>query len=656
MRNFFRNIRTKLIIAFTIILIVPSITIGSLVYITAKDAVGHEVVEGIRDNINLLNHTIDNTVQPKIHDVEYLSKNLSLQLKKEENISDLRKSLNQYALMHPEVDGIFIGTKEGIFIREPQQKRVANYDPRERYWYKDAMNHEGEVVISNPEVAASTNNTVVTISQKTGDGQGVIAVNLKLDHLQNLTNQVKIGKKGYALILDAKKHFISHPTNEARSEAKEDFYNQMYNKETGQFNYELDGKKKVMSFVTNELTGWKIGGNLYQSEVDAIATPIFQKTLFIMIISLIAGGLANLFIIKSIIQPIRILKEKAITVSKGDLTEQIEVKSNDEIGQLGMAFNEMQKSLSGLVKEIEYDAEQVAASAEELTASAEQTSSATEQVAVSIQEVASSAEKQTNGVEHTAQTLTQVSEGVALIANNSLKVSELAYHTTEQAEVGGQAVTDTVNQMKSISDSVTESNQMIQSLSDQTKEVHTILNAITAISDQTNLLALNAAIEAARAGEYGKGFAVVADEVRQLAEQSQNSAKEIYGIIQRIQEYTESSVQVMARVTGDVQAGVEISKEAIEKFNRIIQSTKEITPQMNDISSTAQQMSASIQEVTATANTLANIAQENAATSEEVATSTEEQLASMEEISASAQTLTTMAEKLNQLIFRFKKG
>ena len=217
-----------------------------------------------------------------------------------------------------------------------------------------------------------------------------------------------------------------------------------------------------------------------------------------------------------------------------------------------------------------------------------------------------------------------------------MKVSELSHHTTTQAEEGGKAVTNTVNQMNSIHESIMESNAMIKSLYERSKDISSILDVITGIADQTNLLALNAAIEAARAGEHGKGFAVVADEVRKLAEQSQQSAKEISEIVQGIQKDTESSVQLMTRVTGDVQAGVQVSNEAIEKFNQILQSTKEITPQMEDVSATAQQMSASVQEVTSIANELAVIAKGNATTSEEVAASSEEQLASMEEISASA--------------------
>ena len=651
--SFFRNIKTKLIFAFAIILIIPGVTIGSLAYLTAKDTVEDEMLSGIDDNISFLNSTIDKTIQPKIHDIVYLSKSATSQLYEGDSSPELRQRLSQYAQLHPEAQSVFVGTDTGLFIQEPQVKMAPNYDPRKRDWYKEAMAQKGETVISDPYVSAGTDKMVITVSRTTEDGSGVVAVNIHLSYLQELTNQVKIGDAGFAVLLDENKKYISHPTSTPGSDATED-YNELYSQEKGRYEFSLEGDKRVMSFVTNEITGWKIGGNMVASEITDEAAPIFHNTVIVIIIAFIIGAVVVFFIIKSIIKPLKELKNKALTISKGDLTEHIDVQSNDEIGQLGIAFNEMQGSLRSLVQQVEQNAEQVAASAEELTASAEHTTSATEHVSAVIQEVASSAEKQMNDVDKNAQVLAEVSAGVTRIEENSLKVSELALLTTTQAEIGGQAVTNTVNQMNFIHDSVEESNKMIQSLYENSKEVSTILAVITGIAEQTNLLSLNAAIEAARAGEHGKGFAVVADEVRKLAEQSQVSAKEIHEIVQGIQKDTESSVQIMARVTSDVQNGMQIATEAIDKFNQILQSTKEITPQMEEVSATVQQMSSAIQEVTATTKELTILATGNASTSEDVAASTEEQLASMEEISASAKSLSIMADELRELISKFK--
>ena len=124
-----------------------------------------------------------------------------------------------------------------------------------------------------------TNEMVITVSKTTDDGNGVVAVDLLLTHLQEITNQVKVGDEGYALLLDGNKKFIAHPTEDAGTVANEEFYNDLYKKEQGTFTYTLDNEDKMMSFITNDLTGWKIAGNLYSAELDEAAAPILQKTI-----------------------------------------------------------------------------------------------------------------------------------------------------------------------------------------------------------------------------------------------------------------------------------------------------------------------------------------------------------------------------------------
>ncbi|KKB41325.1 methyl-accepting chemotaxis protein [Bacillus thermotolerans] len=652
--TYFSRLRPKLILAFALTLIIPGLIIGAMAYSTAREAVEEEIQDGFRDSIRLLDSSITETIEQKVHDVSTFTGNTTAQHFEQKNIPALRQRLAQYAELHPEVIGTYIGTSSGAFIEEPQITDTSTYDPRTRDWYKEAMDQQGETVISKPYQDVTTGSMVVTISRTTDDGSGVMGVDLLLDHVQGLVNQLEIGEEGYAFLMDTDHITMAHPTVESGTEITYPFIDQLYKEENGQFGYEYEGDEKLANFATNELTGWKIAGTISKSETEEAAAPILRKTLIVIAVAYLVGAALIYLIIKSIIRPLNNLKEQAITISNGDLTEPIQVTSKDEIGQLGEAFQTMQQNLKQLIRNIEENAEQVAASSEQLTASAEQTSTATEQVAVSIQQVAGNAEQHSNGAEETVQSLNEVSTGVTQIADHSSHVAELAQRTIEQAEEGEKAVTSTVDQMKSIHASVAESDTMIQSLYERSKEVSAILDVITQIADQTNLLALNAAIEAARAGENGKGFAVVADEVRKLAEQSQSSASEIMGIVQGIQQDTKSSVEIMARVTDDVQTGVQISNEAIEKFNEILHSTKEITPQMQEVSATAQQMSAAVQQVTATTHDLTMIAKENAAASEEVAATTEEQLAAMEEISASARSLSTMADELKRVIASFK--
>jgi methyl-accepting chemotaxis protein len=648
------SLRFKIILAFFIILVIPSVTIGTIGYNSAESEVKNEILHTASTNINLLNSTIDNFISPKMNDTDFFSGIINSQLYNGENSPEVRKYFDRYAGLHPEIDGIYVGTNTGLMVESPRKQLASDYDPRKRGWYQQAMQNSGKVIITPPYIAASTGKMTVTIAKTLDDNSGVIGIDLNLNSISKLTNSIKIGKSGYAFLLSKDRQYITHPTAKIGDQAKDPFYDKVYQSDKGEFQYNFNGQNMVMEFTTNQLTGWKLAGTMQLTDSANAAKPIFNRTLLVIIISFVLGGVLIFLLVASFIKPILTLKDKVLKVSNGDLTEQIDIKSNDEIGELSNAFNDMQTSLRTLIEKIEVSAEQVASHTEQLAAGAEQTSVATEDVAKVMQEVASGAENQTSGLDRNARILEETSKGIIHIVDNSSLVAELSIKTSEQAEEGGKSVHRTMNQMNSIFGSVEKSNKIIKSLFERSVEIGSILDIISGIADQTNLLALNAAIEAARAGEHGKGFAVVADEVRKLAEQSQSSAKQITELIKGIQNDTNNSVQIMEKVTEDVEDGMKVSSETIGKFDQIMSSMKDMTPQIEAISATVQQISAGIQEVTATANELANIARDNAAVSEEVAASTQEQQASIEEVSASVRSLSKMADELKWLINQFR--
>lgn len=249
MKNFINNIKVKLIVAFAVFLIIPTNTVGYLSNSTARDAVEHEILDGIEQSVSLLNSSINSTIEPKKIDIDYYSQIIDAKLYQDEDSPELREKFSEYSKIHPEALAIYLGTESGIYVQEPRVTDTENYDPRERDWYQEAIENKGETIISEPYADAGTNEMVITVSKSTEDGNGVVAVDLLLTHIQELINHVKIGEEGYALLLDINKKYITHPTEEAGTEASEEFYNELYKKEQGTFTYSLDHEDKLMSFM-----------------------------------------------------------------------------------------------------------------------------------------------------------------------------------------------------------------------------------------------------------------------------------------------------------------------------------------------------------------------------------------------------------------------
>lgn len=346
------------------------------------------------------------------------------------------------------------------------------------------------------------------------------------------------------------------------------------------------------------------------------STSAVKSTVTIIIIVLIFALFIEIFVsfklVRSISKPIIELKGKVMTVSKGDLTESIQVASKDEIGELGRAFNNMLESLKGLVQNVKQNAELVAASSEEISASTEQ--------------MATGSQQQAEDASASADMVTDMTRAVQAVSKNAEETANLTDQTMAAAKQGSLALKDAIDGMDEI-------NSSIHDLEGKSVQIGEIVEVIDDIAEQTNLLALNAAIEAARAGEAGKGFAVVADEVRKLAERSSTATKEIAHLVGTIQDNTKVSVQ-------SVQAGNEKVEKAGITFEEIVKLVQDSAAKANEIAAASEEQTAQAEEVLRAVENIASVTQETASGIQETATTATE--------------LSKMAETLDEVTKQFK--
>ena len=393
--------------------------------------------------------------------------------------------------------------------------------------------------------------------------------------------------------------------------------------------------------------------------IETINNMVLSLLTVILVTVLVVGAIAVIFSIlftRSIVHPIKLVNEqlKEITDGEGDLTKEIQVKTEDEIGEMAESFNGMMSSLRSMLRQVSTTSQHVATSSEQLMASSEQTSSATNQVVVSIQEVSNMNDVQGKNTVNSAQAISEITIGMQQIADNISRVAESANDTTNQANLGNENIQKVVDQMSKIYNSSLETIDVMTNLESRSNKIGQIIDVITNIAAQTNLLALNAAIEAARAGEHGKGFAVVADEVRKLAEQSKESANQIVDIIKMIQSDMLVAVDMTNNGNMIAEKGLELAEEAGKSFTQILMSVEGVGSQTQELSAISEEMYASIEQVNEAIMEIAQLAKSTSNYTTEIAAASEEQLATVEEVTASASTLANMAEKLNGLVNKFK--
>nr|WP_248309011.1 methyl-accepting chemotaxis protein [Devosia sp. MC532] len=315
---------------------------------------------------------------------------------------------------------------------------------------------------------------------------------------------------------------------------------------------------------------------LMQSVVDAQESYQTERNflLGLMIVSALAAIVAAIFITTAITRSLGRAVKLAEAVADGDLNAKVEVKSNDEVGDLIKALNAMTGKLSAVVTEVVNATRNVASGSQEMSATAEQLSQgATEQ--------ASSTEEASASMEQMAATIKQSAE-------NATQTEKIARQSAADAKASGEAVTNAVNAMQTIAEKIM---------------------VVQEIARQTDLLALNAAVEAARAGEHGRGFAVVASEVRKLAERSQSAAAEISTLSGTTVKAAQSAGDMLAKLVPDIQRTAELVEE---------------------ISAGSREQSAGAMQVNAAIQQLDKVTQQNTSAAEEMA-STSDQLAAQAE-------------------------
>lgn len=643
------SINMKLGLAFLIALIVPTLLIAFISYNSAKVEIEKQVNLSSEQSVTTVDEYINKHIQPIMNDANYFASVFNEADWKTGNWTPILTDLEKYFETSEGIVSSFIGTTDGNMIQHPDLGLMndPDFDPRTRAWYQNAEKSPGQVVVATPHQSASTGDWVVTISKTLDDGSGVFAVNLGMDALYEVISTIKVGQTGYPFLLTANQLIIAHPTFEGGTDVTEEAWaKEMIASENHNFSYSYEGSDKHMFVRTNELTGWKIGGTIFDAEVTTATKPILTTTVIVVALALVILGLFLVVIIRSITTPLKQITEAAVVMSSGDLRTELNIDKQDEIGVLSKSFQKMGDMLSNIIAHIQDKSSVISSSSEELTATLMESSRATEQISNAMTEVQEGLEHQTTKIRESFDSLKRVAEDIHEISDNASQVTAKAQQAEKTADVGHDIVISTQQQMATIEGTFNALSTEIETVNNYANEISEIVNVITSISDQTNLLSLNAAIEAARAGEAGKGFAVVADEVRKLAEQTTNSSIQVKEIITAIQRESMKTVSSMNTSLGEVSKGLEMFSQTETNFLQVKTYIEEITDQLEAVQIRSQTIAQNSEQVVSDMRVVERISNDSKGQIATVTSAAEEQLCSMEEIAATAESLENIVEDL----------
>jgi methyl-accepting chemotaxis protein len=340
----------------------------------------------------------------------------------------------------------------------------------------------------------------------------------------------------------------------------------------------------------------------------------FTKSFSIVgtLIAIIIGSIIAFFVIRGITLPIKATKAilRDIAQGQGDLTKRVDVKTQDEIGELGNYFNSFISKLQSIISEVVSSANQLASAAEQMTVVSSQSSklllnqnSETTQVAAAVNQMSCALEE---------------------VTRNTENASVASSNANNEVRAGSELVNQTLTSIQDLSTDVGNSADVLDKLKVHSENIGSVLDVIKNIATQTNLLALNAAIEAARAGEQGRGFAVVADEVRTLAKRTQDSTSEIEKIITQLQSGADEAVNVMESSRAKSNTTLQQAKQTGEFLSSISSTISTIVNMNTQIAVSAQEQEKVIQEVNRSITSIQDIATETSTGSQQTTKTSEE--------------------------------
>ena len=541
------------------------------------------------------------------------------------------------------------------FIQSDGLTSEEGWDITGRGWYRCIETKQ--TILTEPYVDSSTGKLVLSaaapvIDEASGTVLGAVGMDIALDHMTKIMSEYKIGSNGYILLLSENGTYLYHPQNDLiqknikDSDISQNVTDAIASKQDAFLRYQADGVAKYGFLQRAGNTGYVVLSSLPLTE--------YYSILIVMVLALIVLFAVGIFMIavrirKSaarLTRPILELNKTAQQLAAGDLDVELQITSENEIGELGVSIQktvnrlkeyivyidetaevlaqiangklsiELKNDYAGEFQKIKHALFHISDSMNEVMTGIHESS---ERVSIGATELATASQALADGAQAQASSVEQLTTATNAVADQ-------VETSRTKADVSAKATAQAADMIVQNQENMKQMMIAMHNIHETSQKVVSIIQTIEEIASQTNLLSLNASIEAARAGDAGKGFAVVADEIGKLALESSKAAN-------TTKELIEISMEEINKGNSIAEGAVNSLKESVSAVDRVNEMIQETAENAATQAESMEQLRAGIREIS-------HGIQDNSAASQETSATSEE--------------LASQAERLNQMLQRFE--
>ncbi|MBV7273824.1 methyl-accepting chemotaxis protein [Clostridium sp. PL3] len=681
-----KKISIKILVIFLPIIIISVLTLIMLAYSSSKKMINTEIDSKMKSflSTNIGNIEIGLTAHSKI--AETIAKTVQVSHK------SMNKE-NMIAIMAEDIGlnsdtmgaGVWFEPNKydsslkyfGPYVYKDSGKVVSTYEySNEEYdyfkydWYKVGINTKNVIEWSLPYYDEVSKVTMVTTTAPFYNEEhkfmGVATADININSIQKNITNIKLGQYGRAFLIDEKGDYIAGANidsskamktkiTEDKNDSLKKLGQLMLTSKEGKSEITDDNGKNAVYFAEVPETKWKIAVYVPEKQLYEEIGSLMSRMLLIGIVCIIVLTLSIIFLVRYLKNNIARVNLLAKRLGSGDLTNKVEINSQDEFGEMAVNLNNMVDSIREIVTNVSSYSSDLSASSEELSATVEEVTSQFESINGSIKEINTGVQETTATAEEISASMHEIGSTVNTLSDKAVDGSSNSIKINERAS---QIQLDSRNAIEETEKVYMErEKEIIKSIKESkvVKEIVVMANTISDVAEQTNLLALNASIEAARAGEQGKGFAVVADEVGKLAEQTSQAVNNIKQVISKIENafanlsddsndllsFMDKNVRTQFRNFSDI--GFQYQKDA--EF---------VSSMSEELAAMTEEISATVGEVASGVQNLAMLSQKSSESSELISESVNESTMAIEQVAKTAQSQAELAQRLNELIQKFK--